>query len=105
MYQIKSKEEYELMVNAKRGEPVLVKFEAPWCEPCKALDLILDDVLQNSFRAVYGFKVDIDLIPDICAQLGVRTVPTLIVFENGVTIDRRIGVAKKEELVDWLNHV
>lgn len=72
--------------------PVLVDFWAPWCEPCKALGPVLariEDELAGQFRLV---KVNADDSPQLIAALGVRGLPTVVLFRDGQPVEHFVGV-------------
>ena len=80
-------------------ERVLVDFWATWCEPCKAMVPILQDI-HETILPVY--KVDVDAEIELAKQMGIRSMPTLILFENGEEIARMIGARPKNEIVEVL---
>ena len=80
-------------------EKVLVDFWATWCEPCKAMVPILQDI-HETILPVY--KVDVDAEIELAKQMGIRSMPTLILFENGEEIARMIGARPKNEIVEVL---
>ncbi len=83
------------------GEPVLVDFRASWCGPCR----MLDPVIEELSREASGYKVgsvDVDESPDLAAQYGIMSVPTVMVFQNGNIAASAIGVQTKETLLQML---
>ena len=85
---------------------VLVKLEAIWCGPCRALTPIYEDVskdlmLQNS--PVKMAKMDVDQNRDKAVELGVSSIPTILVYKNGEIVDKAIGMLQKPKLVDLID--
>lgn len=84
----------------KEGK-VIVDFFATWCGPCKMLGPVLEKVAE-SYKDVKFVKMDVDECPNISKEFGIMSVPTLLKFENGNLIDKRIGYQNIEELKNWL---
>ena len=85
-----------------QDKPVLVDFFATWCGPCKMQGPILDDVKKEVGEEADIIKIDVDKNSVISTQLGIRSVPTLILFKKGEIVWRYSGVAQKAELVTLL---
>lgn len=85
-----------------QDKPVLVDFFATWCGPCKMQGPILDDVKKEIGEEADIIKIDVDKNSVISTQLGIRSVPTLILFKKGEIVWRYSGVAQKAELVTLL---
>ena len=81
------------------GETVLVDFTAAWCGPCKRLAPIVEEVAEATKGKVKVGKLDIDDAPITASKLGIRSVPTLIVFKDGKEVARQVGLVKKPQLV------
>jgi thioredoxin 1 len=74
----------------------LVDFGAAWCPPCKALLPVLHDLDRELGGAVTILKVDADDCPEAVSEFGIRSMPTVIVFKNGVPVDKFVGLRPKE---------
>ncbi len=78
--------------------PVLVDFSAAWCGPCQRQHPILEKFATEHQDKVKVVIVDIDDAPDVTSKLGVRRVPSLILFNGGVRIETKVGLTSLGEL-------
>lgn len=85
----------------KNDKPVLVDFYADWCGPCKMLAPLLEEIAAAS-DAYEVFKLNVDEAPEIAAQYGVMSIPTLIVFKGGNVSGKTIGVQSKQTILNLL---
>lgn len=74
---------------------VLVDFYADWCQPCKAVAPIIDELSQE-FPQVSFVKVNVDENQDVASQYSVFSIPTFLIFKNGKVIDQFVGAQGKE---------
>ncbi len=82
----------------KSETPTLVDFHATWCGPCKTMSPILEQLKASKGQSLRILKIDVDKNPTIAAQLGIRGVPTLILYKNGKQLWRKSGVIPFQEL-------
>ena len=82
---------------------VLIDFFAPWCAPCKSMELVIKSVAQNAGDNIKICKVNIDSEKALASKFGIMSVPTLIVMRNGEIKNRSIGVTGKKAILDMLN--
>ena len=95
------KENFEAVTS---GAKVLVDFWAGWCGPCMMLSPIVDQLAEELDGEVVVAKVNVDDQPELAAQFGVMTIPTLILFKDGQEAGRSVGVVPKAKLLDFVNN-
>lgn len=77
-------------------------FTAEWCQPCKRTKPIVEEL--NREQTTAGFQIiDIDDSGDLVKSFGIQSVPTFILFENGIEKNRIIGGQTREQLVEFIN--
>lgn len=84
-----------------KKDRVLVDFYATWCGPCKMLGLVLEKFDDENIVPI--LKLDVDEAKDVAEKYKVFTIPTLIIFENGKELKRKVGYQSLDELRKWVN--
>jgi thioredoxin 1 len=83
--------------------PVLVDFTAAWCQPCKMIAPIVEQLAQEWDGKVKVVKLDADQNPNVMMQYGVMGIPTLMLFKGGEIKERVTGFMPKEKLAAKVN--
>lgn len=99
---LNSKEEFENDI-LKASVPAMVDFFATWCGPCKMLSPVIDEISEEFEGKAVIAKVDSDQLGEICADYSIKLLPTLVFFKDGKEVDRIVGVAEKEDIIEKLN--
>lgn len=81
---------------------ILLKFHAPWCQPCKAFTPILDSVVPD-FENVQLKGVDVDEDPDSAVKYEVRSIPMLILLKNGQKVGSLAGLRSADDVKEFIS--
>jgi thioredoxin 1 len=82
---------------------VLVDVWAEWCGPCKQIAPIVDELSIDFQGKVLVGKLDADTNKETLTSLGVRNIPTILLYKNGEIVDKSVGMSTKQKLSDMIN--
>ena len=74
-------------------------FSATWCGPCKSFKPVMNAIASEGYSVQF---IDIDQSPNMATQFSVRSVPTVIIEENGIEVDRFVGSIPKQQVLERL---
>ena len=80
---------------------VVVDFWAPWCGPCRMVSPVVDEIASERGDIKVG-KVNVDEQPELAAQFGVMSIPTLVVMKNGKLANKTVGAKPKAQILAML---
>lgn len=82
----------------KAEKPVLVEFGAVWCQPCRILEPVLEELAKDWGETVTVAKLDVDEAAQITMDYQVLSVPTMMLFKGGKIMERMTGYQPKEKI-------
>ena len=91
---------YDVIMSDK---PTLVDFFATWCQPCKMMHPILEQVKATLGDRIRIIKVDVDTHQQIAEEYQIQSVPTLMLFQNGEMLYRQSGAMSRNEVLALLD--
>jgi thioredoxin 1 len=83
-------------------QPVLVDFWADWCGPCKMIAPALEEISEELAGKVTIAKMDIMENTQVPGQIGVQSIPLMVLFKGGKPVAQKLGAAPKSQLKGWL---
>ncbi len=87
------------------GLPLVLDFSATWCGPCKKVGQVLDEIEPEYEGKVIFGKCDVDECEELSMKYGIRNVPTILYIKDGNVVEKHVGAAAKNVLVDKLQTI
>jgi thioredoxin 1 len=82
--------------------PVLVDFSASWCGPCQRQLPIMEKFADDNVNKVKVVKVDVDDAPNVASKFGIKSVPSIMLFNEGQKLDMRVGLTSLSVLDNFV---
>jgi thioredoxin 1 len=87
------------------GKAVLVDFWAEWCGPCRMVGPIVKELSDEYNDTAIVGKVNVDDNGEVAAKYGIRNIPTILFFKNGILVDKIVGAAAKASFKEKLDSI
>lgn len=95
----------ELQQKINNGEKVIVDFWASWCRPCSMMKPAFEKVTTENTSEVQMYTMDVDLNREIAISLGIRSVPTIKVFNGSEVVETKVGVLSEGQIKGLLTEL
>lgn len=86
----------------KSDKPVILDLWAEWCPPCLKIAPLIEEISKEYEGKAIAGKLNVDNSPEVSVRYGVRNIPTILYFKNGELVDKQVGAAPKNVLVEKL---
>jgi thioredoxin 1 len=93
----------ELQEKINKGEKIIIEFWATWCGPCKLMKPVFDRVASSNTSSTQMYTMNIEENKDFAIQMGIRSIPTVKVFNNGELTDTKVGVLNESQIKSLIN--
>lgn len=100
MQMINNKTEFDTTISSGT---CFIDFFATWCGPCKMLSPIVEKLSDEYAGKVTFLKVDVDKVPDVAAQYGIMSIPTLVMTKDGKTVGTTMGYMPEADLKHFID--
>ncbi|RLC48305.1 MAG: thioredoxin [Candidatus Cloacimonadota bacterium] len=84
--------------------PVLVDFGAEWCTPCTMIEPIISEIANDYDNRIKVCKLNVDENPKLASRYQIRSIPTLLIFNNGKIVEQLVGVQPKDKIIEKINN-
>jgi len=96
-----TKDELDNIISNSKGKIIIIDFAAEWCGPCRMIGPVLDKLAEENPN-IQVIKVNVDENSDAAVEYGVRSIPAVFIYKEGVQTDKFVGVKSKEEIIKLL---
>jgi thioredoxin 1 len=95
----------DLQQKINNGDKIIVEFWAEWCGPCRMMKPIFEKVATNNSSDVQMYTMNVDQNQGVAASLGIRSIPTIKMFNTGDVIDTKVGVLNESQINDLVTEL
>jgi thioredoxin 1 len=95
----------ELQQKINGGEKLMVEFWAEWCGPCKMMKPIFEKVASSNQSDVKMYTLNIDNNREVAMSLGIRSIPTVKMFNAGQVVETKVGLLSENQINDLVTEL
>jgi thioredoxin len=95
----------ELQEKINSGDKIILKLGAPWCGPCRMMDPVFEKIANENTSDVKMYTMNIELNREISAALGIRSIPTVKIFNAGQVVETKVGMLSEGQINGMLTEL
>jgi thioredoxin len=95
----------ELKQKIKNGDKLIVEFHAKWCQPCRLMKPIFEKIAKENTSDVQMYTMDIDENKEAAISLGIRSIPTVKMFNSGEVVETKVGLLNEGQINNLLTEL
>tara|TARA_R110000868_G_scaffold144163_2_gene362993 strand:+ start:422 stop:736 length:315 start_codon:yes stop_codon:yes gene_type:complete len=95
----------QLQEKIKNGEKVIVELWGTWCGPCKMMKPIFERVASENTTNVMMYTMDVDQNREVAMSFGIRSIPTILCFNNGNVVDTKVGLIQEQQIKELVQEL
>ena len=95
----------ELQQKINNGDKMIVEFWAEWCGPCKMMKPIVEKVASTNESEVKMYTLNIDNNREVALSLGIRSIPTVKMFNSGSVVETKVGMMNEGQIKDLVTEL
>jgi thioredoxin 1 len=95
----------ELQKKINAGEKLMIEFHGVWCGPCKLMKPIFEKIAKKNTSDVQMYTMDIDENREVAISLGIRSIPTIKMFNSGEVVETKVGLLNEGQINNLLTEL
>jgi len=95
----------ELQKKINAGEKLMIEFHGVWCGPCRLMKPIFEKIAKENTSDVQMFTMDIDENKEVAISLGIRSIPTVKMFNSGEVVETKVGLLNEGQINNLLTEL
>jgi thioredoxin 1 len=95
----------ELQKKINAGEKLMIEFHGVWCGPCKLMKPIFEKIAKENTSDVQMYTMDIDENREVAISLGIRSIPTIKMFNSGEVVETKVGLLNEGQINNLLTEL
>lgn len=95
----------DLQKKINAGEKLMIEFHGVWCGPCRLMKPIFEKIAKENTSEVQMYTMDIDENKEVAISLGIRSIPTIKMFNSGEVVETKVGLLNEGQINNLLTEL